>query len=76
MREGLGLTFPTLVDPGAATIVRYGILNEKAGKLPHPTAYVVDSEGVIRYKRTDVQYTKRPSCEELLQALAALKEAE
>jgi hypothetical protein len=43
--------------------------------VPHPTAVVVDGEGVIRFFRLDVDYTRRPSSAELLEALDGLIEA-
>lgn len=42
--------------------------------MPHPTAVVVDSGGVIRYLRQDVDYTKRPTSAEILAAIDALDE--
>ena len=68
------LTIPQLSDPDLAVIERYGILNEKSGKVPHPTTIIVDAEGTVRYVRTDVNYTKRPSIDELFEALDAIQE--
>jgi len=72
MAKSLGLTFPTLIDADSATIRSYGILNEADGKIPHPTALVIDRAGVVRYRRTDVNYKVRPPGEELLAALKGL----
>ncbi len=72
MREKLDLTFPTLMDPGSRTIRSYGILNTEDGEIPHPAALVIDRKGVVRYARIDEDYKKRPSNEELLQALREL----
>lgn len=72
MREKLSLGFPTLMDPGADTIKRYGILKPGGDDLPHPTALVIDQKGVVRYKRVDEQYTVRPAAVELLEALRKL----
>ncbi len=69
--EKHGFGFPMLTDPGAETIKAYGILNEKNGKIPHPTAVVVDESGCITYLRTDVQYSQRPPIDELLAAIDA-----
>jgi peroxiredoxin len=48
-------------------------VNPKKPKLPHPTAVVVDSNGVIRFIRQDVDYRHRPPASELLDALDKLK---
>jgi len=67
-----GLELPVLVDADLAAIRAYGVLNEQAGNLPHPTAVVIDKGGVVRYVRVDVDYKVRPAPEELLGALRAL----
>ncbi len=73
MRKDLGLTFANLIDPDSETIKRYGILNEGKGKIPHPTALVIDRQGVVRFVRVDEDYRKRPSNDELLEALRQLQ---
>lgn len=75
LRQDRGLQFPVLVDPDCETIKRYGILNEQAGNIPHPTALVIDKAGVVRFVRVDVDYKVRPEPEELLAALRSLDEA-
>ena len=72
LREKLGLGFPTLSDADLATIRGYGILNPKSGKLPHPTALVIDREGVVRYVRVDEDYKQRPPSAVLLAVLEGL----
>lgn len=73
MRKSLGLTIVNLMDPGSETIKRYGVLNEANGEIPHPTALVVDNQGVVVFVRIDEDYRKRPSNEELLQELRQLQ---
>ena len=62
-----------LSDPDHAVINRYGLLNEQAAQrgrfLPHPTTYVIDRQGVVRWKFTEVDYKIRPSNEMIVQAL-------
>lgn len=72
MASERGLEFPILVDADLATTRAYGVLNEEAGNIPHPTAVVIDSGGVVRYVRVDVDYKVRPSPDELIAAVAAL----
>jgi len=49
------------------------LVNPDNPNVPHPTAVIVDSEGVVRYVRQDVDYTKRPSTEELVAAVADIE---
>lgn len=63
-----GMTF--LADPDHATIDAYGLLNEAAAErgrfLPHPTTYVLDAKGTVRWKFTEVDYKVRPTNEMVL----------
>ena len=67
----LGITL--LSDADHAVIDRYGLLNEAAvarGRfLPHPTTYVIDRQGVVRWKFTEVDYKIRPANEMVVEAL-------
>lgn len=76
LREQAGITFPLLMDPGSRTIKAYGLLNEDHGEIPHPAAIIVDTDGIVRYVRVDVQYTIRPRSKELLAALAGADKSE
>jgi len=67
-----GLTLTGLLDPKLEAATAFGIKNEATGRVPHPTAVVIDRNGVVRYARTDVNYTKRPPVEDLLQAVRGL----
>ena len=73
-----GLEYPVLVDPQAEVIDRYGLRNPdhpaEYGIAPHPAAFVIDRDGVIRYKRVDVDYTVRPPAAELVEAVRGLGE--
>lgn len=59
-------------------IDRYGLRNPdhppSYGVAPHPAALVIDREGVIRFKRVDVDYKVRPSSSELVEAVRGLTE--
>jgi mycoredoxin-dependent peroxiredoxin len=72
--DGRAIDYALLSDPGAAVIRRYGLLNEDAENrlIPHPTTYVVDRDGVVRWKMTEVDYRLRPENEDIRAALAAL----
>lgn len=67
------LQFTLLSDPDHAVISRYGLLNMEAAQkgrfLPHPTTYVIDRHGIVRWKFTEVNYKIRPTNEMVLEAL-------
>ncbi len=67
------LQITLLSDDDHAVINRYGLLNEPAAQkgrfLPHPTTYVIDRSGVVRWKFTEVDYKIRPTNEMILEAL-------
>jgi peroxiredoxin len=66
-----------LSDPELAVIKRYGLFNEtSAGSkrpVPHPTTYVIDREGVVRWKFTEVNYRVRPTNEMVIEALRQVR---
>lgn len=71
-RDNEGLEFPILLDPENRVSISYGLLNEENPTVPHPTAIVIDTDGVVRYVRVDENYRVRPSPTELLTVLASL----
>ena len=66
------LDFPMLEDKNHKVIDRYGILNPDGKGWPHPATYAIDKQGVVRWKFVEVDYTKRPTNEQILQALRAI----
>lgn len=66
-----------LSDADHAVIDRYGLLNAEAtarGRfLPHPTTYVLDRKGVVRWKFTEKDYKVRPTNEVILKELLRLE---
>jgi peroxiredoxin len=69
-KEGIG--FDLLSDQDLGVITGWGLVNPSNPKVPHPTAVIIDTGGTIRYLRQDVDYTKRPLSDELLEALDAI----
>jgi peroxiredoxin len=65
--------FTFLSDPGHRVIDRYGLLNPEGRGWPHPTVYVIDRAGEVRWKFTEINYRIRPTNEMILQALAGLR---
>ena len=70
LRDKMNLSMSLLIDFDSATIRDYGVLNEEDGRIPHPAAFVIDREGIVRFRRVDKEYTKRPTIDEILSALA------
>jgi peroxiredoxin len=74
--DGRLLEFPLLSDPDHAVIARYGLLNQsdpQARPIPHPTVFVIDRDGVVRWKSIEINYRIRPTNEDILAALAAVQ---
>ncbi len=63
------IRFPILYDASRETIQKYGVLN---GNIAHPATFIIDLDGVIRWKRVDQNYTDRPSASAVLAQVAAL----
>jgi len=71
--DGRKPDFPFLSDPGHRVIDRYGLLNPGGRGWPHPTTYVIDRAGVVRWKFTEVNYKIRPTNAMILEALGAIR---
>jgi len=72
--DGKPPDFLFLSDPGHRVINRYGLLNPDDPRgIPHPTTYVIDQRGVVRWKLTEVNYKVRPSNAMILEALGAIR---
>ena len=74
--DGLVIDYTFLSDPDARVINRYGLFNQddpNGRAIPHPTTYVIDRQGVVRWKMTEVNYQIRPENEDILAALAELR---
>jgi len=54
-------------------IDRYGIYNPDGKGWPHPATYVIDYQGVIRWKFVEVDYRVRPSNQQILSALKNIR---
>ena len=73
--DGKAPDFVMLSDPDHAVIDRYGLFNEDSPRrrpLPHPATYVIDKEGVVRYRFVEVDYKVRPTNEDILEVLKGL----
>ena len=65
--------FPLLEDKDHKVIDRYGILNPNGKGWPHPSTYIIDPDGIVRWKFIEVDYRKRPSNQQILQELEKIK---
>jgi alkyl hydroperoxide reductase subunit AhpC len=65
--------FPVLEDQNHKVIDRYGLLNPQGKGWPHPATYVIDKEGVVRWKFVEVDYKVRPTNAQILDALKAVR---
>lgn len=74
-REGadFALGLPLLEDAQHRVIDRYGLLNPDGRGWPHPATYVIDREGIVRWKFVEVDYRKRATNEMVLDALDKLR---
>ena len=70
--EPIKIDFPFLEDTNHRVIDRYGLLNPKGKGWPHPATYVIDKEGIVRWKFVEVDYKVRATNDMIFQALKAL----
>jgi alkyl hydroperoxide reductase subunit AhpC len=61
--------FPLLEDKNHKVIDRYGILNPDGKGWPHPATYIIDPEGIVRWRFVEVNYTKRPTNPQIVSEL-------
>lgn len=65
--------FPFLEDQGHKVIDRYGILNPTGKGWPHPSTYVIDPQGVVRWRFVETSAAKRPTNEQILAEIRKIK---
>ena len=65
--------FPLLEDKDHKVIDHYGIFNPDGKGWPHPSTYVIDPKGVVRWKFVEVDFKKRASNEQIRRELAKIK---
>lgn len=61
--------FPFLQDKDHKVINRYGILNPDGKGWPHPATYIIDPQGIVRWKFVEIDYRKRSTNEQILREL-------
>lgn len=70
--------FRLLSDALSRVIDRYGLRDpdyakEKLDGVPHPSVFILDQEGVVRWEKIESDYRERPSNEEVAAALDAFE---
>jgi peroxiredoxin len=68
--------FPFLWDEGHRVIDRYGLFNDgdpRGRQIAHPATFVIDRNGVVRWRFVETDYRVRPSNEDILAALAEIR---
>ncbi len=74
--DGILPDYALLSDPDHRVIDRYGLFNPNESRrrpVPHPTVFVIDRDGVVRWKFVEINYKIRPTNDDILAALAALE---
>jgi peroxiredoxin len=72
--DGVAPAFPFLSDPGYRVIGRYGLLNpDNPRNVPHPTTFILDRMGVVRWKFIEIDYRIRPTNDMVLEALRQVR---
>ncbi len=67
--------FAFLSDADHAVISRYGVLNPSGSRrgIPHPAAYIIDKQGVVRWRDVQTDYKVRPTNQMILAALMQVR---
>jgi len=71
--ERLDLPFPILYDPSADVVSQYGVYNLLRDGLATPSTFIIDKNGVIRWKYVANEYTERPSAEDVMEQLRVIE---
>lgn len=75
MKAEYGAPFPFLADEDRQLVRSYGVfhLTDPAGRpIPVPGAFLIDAEGIVRYRFVGTVPSDRPPLDDILQAVSAL----
>jgi len=69
--ERLGISFPILYNPDAEVVMNYGVFNVLGDTpgLATPATFIIDRNGVIRWKYVAKRYADIPGSDLVLQEL-------
>jgi peroxiredoxin len=65
------LTFIVVADPSRETIRRYGLLNPRDQSIV-PATFVIDRQGLVRYRHIGTSAADRPDVREVVDAVRKL----
>jgi len=68
----VGISFPVLYDPAADVMEAYGVYDLLGDGLATASTFVIDKQGVIRWKYVARSISDRPSVSEVLEQLSEL----
>jgi peroxiredoxin len=72
----LGLGFPMLSDPTSTVVDAYGIRNRLLGTksgVPHPAVFIIDTQGIVRFREVRHNYKRRMSPSRIIRRLGELR---
>lgn len=75
MKAEYGSLFPFLADDDRDLVRSYGVfhLTDPAGRpIPVPGAFLIDAEGIVRYRFVGATPSDRPPLDDILRAVSAL----
>ncbi|MBN2584677.1 MAG: peroxiredoxin family protein [Planctomycetes bacterium] len=72
LADELGLGFVLLSDPDSSAIDAYGVRNRLLGVksgIPHPSVFIIDGQGIVRFREVRHNYRRRTTPHRMLRAL-------
>ncbi len=72
LADELGLEFTLLCNPDSSVIEDYGIRNRLLGVqsgIPHPSVFIIDGRGIIRFREVRHNYRRRTTAHRILKEL-------
>lgn len=72
LADELGLQFPLLCDPDSSVIDDYGTRNRLLGVqsgIPHPSVFIIDGDGIVRFREVRHNYRRRTTSHRILKEL-------
>ena len=72
---GIGIPFHVLYDPDTGVVKKYGVYDilPDSRRLAAPSTFIIDRNGIIRWKYVANRYTDRPSTDQVLAQLGLLE---
>jgi peroxiredoxin Q/BCP len=77
--QNLALNYRVLSDPQLQAIDAYGLRHDDPGQekpIAHPASFLIDGEGIVRWRDVTSNYRLRPRPETILAAIDRLSQAD